>query len=419
MVKFLSLHIPYNRNNVFVSYNMGQTNTIMNIHICGLDTGDKDDYNFFMETIDILFPSINKKKSTSDYTIKFNKKTNWNSFIYSDNNTRNFELINKTIQKQINLYNGKDKKERLEKEKTEGVKNHIILLFAYNNNVDQALCEEFGKEESIENLNENFPLLLLLFKDSDKKNVDYKYSFFDFSYIKCVNLNKQINLLKERKVEEEQKKDNKEKELSKANYAALYLQSLLYNDYDSYFTQRGYKLIDQLNPLSKASIPGIYLPIILVGSPGVGKSTFINILNECRISKASSSDEPVTSKSAVYDVKIPGNDSQSIQIDDERLKQDAFIRFIDTPGFDLEKDIEISLKEIKKIFNDFREGKERIPVVLYFMNPVGRNSSRDEAKQVKVLEILKFIKKNNSKIIFVITHMPKRQPRQKKNSFIQ
>lgn len=162
-------------------------------------------------------------------------------------------------------------------------------------------------------------------------------------------MNKQINLLKERKVEEEQKKDNKEKELSKANYAALYLQSLLYNDYDSYFTQRGYKLIDQLNPLSKASIPGIYLPIILVGSPGVGKSTFINILNECRISKASSSDEPVTSKSAVYDVKIPGNDSQSIQIDDERLKQDAFIRFIDTPGFDLEKDIEISLKEIKKI----------------------------------------------------------------------
>ena len=114
---------------------MGQTNTIMNIHICGLDTGDKDDYNFFKETIDILFPSINNNKSTSDYKIKFNKKTNWNSFIYSDNNTRNFELINKTIQKQINLYNGKDKKERLEKEKKEGVKNHIILLFSYNNNV--------------------------------------------------------------------------------------------------------------------------------------------------------------------------------------------------------------------------------------------------------------------------------------------
>ena len=65
------------------------------------------------------------------------------------------------------------------------------------------------------------------------------------------------------------------------------------------------------------------------------------------------------------------------------MKQDAYIRFIDNPGFDLEKDINITKKEIEKIYNDFKEGKERIPVVLYFINPVGRNSTRDKKREKK------------------------------------
>ena len=68
------------------------------------------------------------------------------------------------------------------------------------------------------------------------------------------------------------------------------------------------------------------------------------------------------------------------------MRQEAYIRFIDTPGFDLEKDIDISKKEIEKIYSDFKEGKERIPVVLYFINPVGRNSTKDEKKENKKLK---------------------------------
>jgi ribosome biogenesis GTPase A len=129
---------------------------------------------------------------------------------------------------------------------------------------------------------------------------------------------------------------------------------ILYNEYDSYFTERGHKIIDEMDPLSEKPKTGIYLPIILVGSPGCGKSTFINVVNERRISRASSSQLPVTSQSAVYDVKIPGNANKENQINDLYLEQEAYVRFIDTPGFDLEKDIDIAKKEIEKIYKIIR-----------------------------------------------------------------
>ena len=386
---------------------MGQENSmVMNIHICGLDLNDKNNYESQKKIINILFPTTDTNRSGFNYIFKYNKKLRWNAFIYTDNNTQNFKLINKTIQEEINKFNDKSKEEKDKAMKKFAFKNHMILLFVSDNNSDINLCEEFEKDETIDKLNENFPLLLFIFKDVDRDNIYYLDKFFDFSYIRCVNLNS-ITYIEE----------NKGKS-SKEELIALYLQSLLYNNYDSYFTERGHKIIDEIDPLSNTPKIGIYLPIILVGTPGVGKSTFINILNGGRISKASSSDNPVTSKSAYYDVKIPGNES-NIELDNKDLRQDAFIRFIDTPGFDLEKDVEIALNEIKKIFQVFKEGKERIPVVLYFMNNSGRNATKDEKKNTKRFEILKVLKNNNGKIIFVITHFPKNTRWKKHGSFIQ
>jgi len=386
---------------------MGQANTIMNIHICGLDLENKDIYKEQIKTLNILFPKEDKKNSTSDYKVKYCEKPKYNAFIYSDKNTQNFKLINETIQSQINMYNGLDKKAILEKQKKEGFKNHVIILFVYNNSIDKELCEEFSKEDTIDNLNEYFPLLIFIFKDNDRDNFYYKDIFFDFSYIYCVNLSK-INLIKVN-----------EKKVSNADLAALYLKHLLYKNYDSYFSERGHKLIDEIDPLSNSPMTGIYLPIILIGNPGVGKSTFINIINGYRISRATSSDDPVTSKSSIYDVRIPGNDNNDILIENEQLNQEAFIRFIDTPGFDLEKDIDTGMNAIKQIFEDFKEGKERVPVILYFMNPVGRNSTKDKIKEKKMFEILKYISENKVKVIFVITHIGKNERWKKKASFLQ
>lgn len=389
---------------------MGQENTNMNIHISGLDSGKKDNYKSQTAILNKLFPDADYKKSTSDYVIKYCKKPKWNAFIYKDKNSNNFSLINQTIQNEINKYKViKDKNERKKNIEKEGSKNQMIIHFVSENNSDNLLLEEFNKPKSRRSLNENFPLILFLFKDIDRNNIYYSHSFFDYSYIKCINLK---NIYSERIKEKENK-------ASKEDLIAVYLKALLYNEYDSYFTQRGRKIIDEIDPFSNSPKLGIYLPIILVGSPGCGKSTFINIINGGRISRASSSQLPVTSNSAYYDVKIPGNANDEIEIDNDGLRQEAYIRFIDTPGFDLEKDIDISMKEIEKIYSDFKEGKERIPVILYFINPVGRNSTKDEKKENKKLKILESLKNYKSKIIFIVTHLDKNQIWDNQDSFIQ
>ena len=387
---------------------MGGQNTIMNIHISGLDLGNKGDCESQKKILNILFPDTDLNKKTSDYIVKYCKEPKWNAFIYSDQNTNNFSLINQTIQNEINKYKTiKDKEEKEKYIEKDGSKNQMIIHFVSENNSENKLLEEFNKPKSRRSLNENFPLILFLFKDIDRNNKDYIHFFFDYTYIKCINLK---NIYSE-KIKE---KDNK---ASKEDLIATYLKIILYNEYDSYFTERGHKIVDEIDPLSNTPKLGIYLPIILVGSPGVGKSTFINVVNEGRISRASSSQLPVTSKPAYYDVKIPGNSNE--KIDNDILKQDAYIRFIDNPGFDLEKDINITKKEIEKIYNDFKEGKERIPVVLYFINPVGRNSTRDKKREKKKLEILESLKNYKSKIIFVVTHLEENQIWNNQDSFIQ
>ena len=382
---------------------MGNKYATMNIHICGLNTNDQAVYDSEIKILDKLFPEKDEKKSNNNYIVKYCKKPKWNAYIYSRFNTKNFQLISEIIINQTNSCNGEEAKNKTQEEKNE-LKNHMILFFVNDNDSDILLCKEFSNEEIKGELVNNFPLMLFLYKDIERSNTYYKDYIFDFSYINCLNLSS-INI----------QNNNKEKE----EYIAIFLKKFLYNNYDSYFTERGRKIVDEIDIFSNKQKLGIYLPIILVGSPGVGKSTFINILNGSRISKASSSDDPITSKSAYYDVKIPGNGDNEVLMVDEGIIQEAYIRFVDTPGFDLEKDIKIALKEIERIFNDFKEGKEKVPVILFFMNPFGRNSTKDEGKKKEIFKILKLIKDNKAKIIFVITHIPKNGKWQKEYSFIK
>lgn len=386
---------------------MGSGYSTMNIHICGLDEDNKESYESQMKILNILFPNEDEEKKTLFYTVKYSSKPKWNAFIYSDKNSKNFNIINQTIQGLLIKFNIENQKRKLSIEEEGEFKNNIILLFVNDNCSDSLLCEEFTKEETKAELVGNFPLILFIFKDIDRDNLYYKEKFFDFSYIKCLNMSS-INF---------EKYKNKETKIEE--FQALFLKYFLFNNFDSYFTERGYKIIDEVDPILNNQMTGVYLPIILVGSPGVGKSTFINVVNGRKISKSSDSDDPVTSKSAYYDIKIPGNETVTHETEDEELKQEIFIRFIDTPGFDLEKDLDNALNEIQRIFNDFKEGKERLPIVLYFMNPIGRNSSKDENKSQKRMEIFKVLQKNKAKIIFVITNSPKNKPWRKQATFIK
>ena len=166
----------------------------------------------------------------------------------------------------------------------------MILCFA-DNDCDKLLLKEFKgcKKE----FNENFPLILFIFKNTTKSIRDYKDLFFDITYLKCINLGD---------ISSDDNNNEKIKSLK-----SLYLFTILKNSNDNYFNEGGYKIIDEINPLTNMSTIGIYLPILLIGNPGMGKSTFINVIAGERLSKATSSVKPVTSKASYYDVKIPGN----------------------------------------------------------------------------------------------------------------
>ena len=386
---------------------MGGSYANMNIHICGLEKNDIKFYESQMKSLNILFSVEEKNKSTLNYKVKSSKKPKWNAFIYSDNNTKNFKLINQTIQDQINKFNTESKKRKISEEEKGELINNMILFYVTDNESDFLLLEEFNNKDTIDFFADNFPLILFIFKNNNRDNTYYKDKFFDFSYIRCLNFNSLFNIPKI--------KSKKEK---KEVFQALFLKSFLYNNYNNYFTQKGYKVVDEINPLFNRQMHGIYLPIVLVGSPGIDKSTFINIINGTRISKPSSSDAPVTSKSVYYDIKIPGQKNDEFQDMDEGLYQEAFFRLIDTPGIDLEKNIDNPLNEIKNIFKNYKDGKENIPIILYFMNPIEKNSNKDENKQTKTMEILKFLAKNNAKIIFVITHISKNSSWSQQSSYI-
>ena len=263
------------------------------------------------------------KENTHDYIVRSSKKPVWNAYIYRQQ--RNFSIIKNTIKS--NIQKAKDNKDNIN---YKVFKNNMILCFG-DNGCDTLLLKEFNglKKE----LNENFPLILFIFKNTNKSIRDYKNIFFDITYLKCLNLEDiSTNETENEKIEQ---------------LKAFYLFSLLKNRYHNYYTEGGYRIIDEIDPLSKMATMGIYLPILLIGNPGMGKSTFINVVAGERISKATSSVEPVTSKAAYYDIKIPGNDNNhDMGINNSLMQGDAYIRFIDTPGFDTNKDVNIAIKEV-------------------------------------------------------------------------
>ena len=351
----------------------------MIVHVCGIEIDNPIESIAQTDLINSIFKVSNSKESTYNYTVRNSEKPKWNAIIYRQQ--KNFSLIKDTIKSNIALA-----KANKENKKYKVYKNNMILCFA-DNNCDKLLLKEFKglKKE----LNENFPLILFIFKNTNKSIKDYQNLFFDITYLKCINLGD---------ISTKTEDENKIKEMQ-----SFYLFSILKKRYDTYFNEGGYKVIDEIDPLTNVAMTGIYLPILLIGNPGMGKSTFINVVAGERISKATSSVEPVTSKASYYDIKIPcGKDNNNMEINNNLFNDEAYFRFIDTPGFDQKKDVDIAIKEVNNIFKSFEEGKERIPVILYFLQS-GRSFGNEPEKKEKTLKLLKFLKTKKAKIIFIIT----------------
>ena len=126
-----------------------------------------------------------------------------------------------------------------------------------------------------------------------------------------------------------------------------------------------------------------YINIFCLGKTGCGKSTFLNkFFNEKR-SKEGGTGKSTTSKIVRYGIEnIP-------------------IRFYDIPGFENDETINSVFKKLKDKTNEMNNDKDKIHLLLYFINFQEETLFYDMEK--KILDI---IKENNNKIkiIFILTH---------------
>ena len=128
----------------------------MNVHVCGLDFNDAQNYQMQIDIIKQIFPIINGNESNQYYDLRKSEKPKWNAFIYKNNS--DFEYIKYNILEQIRIggLNNNEKKE---------YKNNMILCFA-DNNKDLLLCQEFNKRNIRAQLAHYFPLILFIFKEN-------------------------------------------------------------------------------------------------------------------------------------------------------------------------------------------------------------------------------------------------------------
>ena len=147
---------------------MGQDLSML-VHICGMDANNHKINISQMNIINLIFQ--NENKITQDYIIRTSKEPKWDAFIYREQ--KNFSKVKETIKQNIE----KAKKNK-NNEKYKVYKKNMILCFGDNGN-DILLCKEFDKTKTF--FNENFPLILFVFSNTNKKNRDYANIFFDIT----------------------------------------------------------------------------------------------------------------------------------------------------------------------------------------------------------------------------------------------
>ena len=120
----------------------------------------------------------NNEKNTYNYRVRTSKDQKWEAFIYRQQ--RNFSQVKSSIKDNIKIA-----KQNKNNKEYKVYKNNMILCFA-DNDCDKLLLKEFKgcKKE----FNENFPLILFIFKNTTKSIRDYKDLFFDITYLKYINL---------------------------------------------------------------------------------------------------------------------------------------------------------------------------------------------------------------------------------------
>ena len=294
-------------------------------------------FNYYLKELNEELINEILNNIINNYKTKKNYKNNlilifFESCEITEENTKKIKMILESIDKMLKIYKP-------------------ILLFAFKNNK-----MELELEEETEHLNnENTKNII----DSIIKENKFDHNFFNkFLEIVHYNANDYSEIIR------------------RINSIFCY-----YNNIGDLFTIldemiRGYNFYNN-NAKNKTKFVSTF-NILVMGRPGSGKSTLINLLlNETKAREGIG--ESVTKVVSKYvHNKYP-------------------ITFEDTPGFEDNKDLDKMIKFLKNSINYFGKGKNKFHLILYIIN--GSNERTFIGEEVKLIN---FIQKNMKIPIFFV-----------------
>ena len=283
----------------------------------------------------------------------------WNFFYYAENYEEQLEKINNSFIKRLNNF---------KKDNTQTFKEVIIVkLNKKEENKINEILNIFAKEKDV-----FCPFIFFLLGEEGNSGKEIESIIpdkeeYEISPLKVFTLLFENNLIESNKI--------------------------LFNHLlriCSYYNELGDSFVvwnkDGKEPISydlvNSEYPA-YINIFCLGKTGCGKSTFLNkFFNEKR-SKEGGTGKSTTSKIVKYGIEnIP-------------------IKIYDIPGFENEETIDIVYKKLNDKTNEMNNDKDKIHLLLYFINIQGETLFYEMEKK-----ILDSIKENNNKIkiIFILTH---------------
>ena len=272
---------------------------------------------------------------------------------------------------------------------------NVLILFIDNINTIYKVINTFSTINS-----DIHPLFLFVFnkKKIEKTKEDFLneiHNYLKEKEIKYFNL-RNVTLLEEVDLyetpggEELQNLNKKKTDYIFGLYSFLINSWLYYNnlgdnfEFGKHLGKYSNTFLEEINNEKKNfnlnSNVGLF-NIIVLGKPGTGKSTFINVL--CKEKRSLEGRGESTTKKII-----------------KYIKKDYNISFYDTPGFELDKDINKIKQLIKNLQKHLIQGKHQINMAFYLI----KEGSRDFYENEK--EIIQILMENNIPTFFLLTFSP-------------